>query len=381
MVDHHEDRLLRSRGGGGGPEIILLTPLLNTNQKKEEEHGNSTSFAIYEVIDTAMMGDEEDQREKRATGHLLQSWKNHRYRAAAVVRHVWHHNYDPSSKIDLVWCLLGGQWILPILLWLTTGLVLEAAVLHWQVLWIRYALLLPSSSSSSSSSSSNDDDNNRTTTGDILPPHRQRRIAGCFVAALLIHLPAIRNSRWGEYHDGEDESEYWILAVGVLWANAILFLLVRGGQLEYAMPTLLLLLTPFWGTYLIGYMFISIAANFYCCGSCNIAALFRNLEDAHYQSARFAADEAKEQEALRRQMAGLAHLETDSMARRALRPQLRWHMTLMKNCHVLGRLAFGLVILFLGLQYGTSLWYRYGFLIENVFSKDTEGYLMIGGSN
>jgi hypothetical protein len=368
MVDnhHHEDRYLRSRGGEGGPEITMLTPFLISNQEEEGEGEHSNSSIL------AMMGDnEEDQQQQREKQRVVTAglWfgRNHLYRAAAVVRHVWHHNYDRSSTTDRVY-LLGGQWILPLLM-LPTGLVLEATVLHWQVLWIRYAFLLPSSSSSSND---DDDNNNTTTSSDVRRRQQQRRIAGCLGAALLIHLPALFR-RWGHsteyriYHGGED---YEYCAVVVLWANAILFLLVLGGQLEYAMPTLFLLLTPFWCTYLVGYVFISIASNCCCCGSCNIAVLFQNLEDAHYQGARFAADEVQEQETLRRQLASLAHLET--ARRQALRTQPRWHITLMKDCHLLARLAIGLVILFLGLQYGTSL-YMYGLKIEDVIRKYAEG--------
>jgi hypothetical protein len=310
------ERLLRNRGGPpgtGGPEIILLTPLIsstNNNNKGGQQPNHQDVLAI----DVAILdNDDAEEEEKRSScGTLIQSWRNDLSRVETIVGHVVRHCLDHSSQFDIL--LFGAQWIVPMVLLslLPIHATTAAAILHCQILWVRYAAVVTTTTTTTTTNGSHhgDDDDDSSNlqlkSPYLLYRNYYHRVLGCGLATLAVNLPTLL---WIlVHHDYLDYSEEAFgndltRAFVVVLANAVVFVLVRGGgRLEYyAAPTAGLVLIPLLPCLLIIYVLYTFQHHL-----CHITAMFNHLENEYYSGERFAAREASDQDRLEHQIATLA---------------------------------------------------------------------------
>jgi hypothetical protein len=316
------ERLLRNRGGPqpgstGGPEIILLTPLISsTNNNKGGQQPNHQDVLAMDVAILDNNDGEEEEEKRSSCGTLIQSWRNDLSRVETIVGHVARHCLDRSSQFDQF--LFGAQWIVPMVL--LSLLPIHAAILHCQILWVRYAVVVVTTTTTTTNGShpgdDDDDDDDASNLQQLQSPYLYRNyyrrvFLGCGLAGLAtlaVNLPTLL---WilvhHDYHDYSEEAFGNDLARAfvVVLANAILLVLVvrggGGGRLEYVVPTAGLVLIPLLPCLLIIYVLYTLQHHW-----CHITAMFNHLENEYYSGERFAALEASDQDRLEHQMATLA---------------------------------------------------------------------------
>jgi hypothetical protein len=349
--------LLRSRGtggqqpgGAGGPEITLLTPLISSTNNLGGQPNNHDVLAIDVAIDD---NDEEEEQEEfdpkecSSCGTLIQSWRNDLSRVETIVGHVVRHCLDRSSLLDQF--LFGAQWIVPLVLLSLLPIYVAAAILHCQILWVRYAV-----------GSHGDDDDDDAINLQLQSPYLLyrnycRRVLGCGLATLAVNLPTVWWIVHQDYSYDYDYSEEEFgndltRALVVVLANALVFVLVRGGgRLEYVVPTAGLVLIPLLSCLLIMYVVYSIPNHL-----CHVAAIFSHLEDQYYSGEQFAAREAIDQDRLEHQMAALAYYN-DPVRQRAMRTRQRMlFLRRLRNYYLPRCLALAILLIII-IRYEMSL--------------------------
>jgi hypothetical protein len=328
------ERLLRNRGGPpgtGGPEITLLTPLISSTNNKRQPSKQDVLAIDVAIDDNDEEEKEEDPKERTTScGTLVQSWRNDLSRVETIVGHVVRHCLDRSSQFDIL--LFGAQWIVPLVLLslLPMHASTAAAILHCQILWVRYAYDAVVVTTTTTTTTTNgihhgddddddDDDDDASNLQQLQSPYLYRnyyrRVLGCGLATLAVNLPSLlwilATLLWilvhHDYHDYSEEAfgNDLARAFAVVLANAILLVLVvRGGgagRLEYVVPTAGLVLIPLLPCLLIIYVLYTFQHHW-----CHITAMFNHLENEYYSGEQFAALEAIDQDRLERQMATLA---------------------------------------------------------------------------
>jgi hypothetical protein len=360
---------LRSRGtggqqpgGAGGPEITLLTPLISSTNNKGGQPNNHDVLAIDVAIDDNNEEEEQeeyDSKECSSCGTLIQSWRNDLSRVETIVGHVLvRHCLDHSSKFDLL--LFGAQWILPLVLLslLPIHATTAAAILHCQILWFRYAVVVTTTTTTNGSHHGDDDDDdaiNLQLQSPYLYRIYYRRVLGCGLATLAVNLPTVWWIVHQDYYDYSEDSEEEFgndltRALVVVLANALVFVLVRGGgRLEYVVPTAGIVLIPLLPCLLIMYVVYSIPNHL-----CHVAAIFSHLEDQYYSGEQFAAREAIDQDRLEHQIAALAYYN-DPVTQRAMRTRQRMlFLRRVRNYYLPCCLALAILLIII-IRYEMSL--------------------------